>query len=77
MIDSIGGSGKVNNLLSTLNVKPIPRANLQKMERRAGQLVESVAKSSTRNAAQEAFKQEMRYKSFTTNKLCVHMPLKF
>lgn len=61
MIDSIGGSGKVNNLLSTLNVKPIPKANLQKMERRAGQLIESVAESSRKSAAQEAFKQEMRY----------------
>ena len=66
MIDSIGGSGKVNNFLATLNVKTIPRRNLQKMERRAGTFIEAVAESSLQSAAQSAFEQEMRY-SFTIN----------
>jgi len=61
MIDGVGGSGKVNNLLATLNIKPISKRILQKMERRAGQFVEAVAESSMKTAAQTAFQQEMRY----------------
>jgi len=59
MIDSIGGSGKVNNMLSTLNIAPINRRNLQDMERRAGRFVECVAKQSKETAAREAFDSEM------------------
>ena len=66
MIDTIGGSGKVNNFLATLNVKPIPKRNLQKMERRAGQFVEAVAETSVKKAAQTAFQQEMRYNIVNT-----------
>ena len=56
MIDSIGGSGKVNNMLSTLNLGPINRRSLQDIERRAGSFVEAVGKQSFDSAAQEAFK---------------------
>ncbi|XP_053402201.1 uncharacterized protein LOC123555937 isoform X3 [Mercenaria mercenaria] len=59
MIDSIGGSGKVNNMLSTLNIAPINKRNLQDMERRAGRFVESVAQQSIDTAAQETFQKEM------------------
>ena len=61
MIDSVGGSTKVNNMLSTLNMKPISKKNLQSIERRAGTFVESVAKQSASNAAHDAFQKEMRY----------------
>lgn len=60
MIDSIGGSGKVNNMLATLNIAPINRRNLQGMERRAGRFVETVANNSIDSAAQETFMKEMR-----------------
>ena len=60
MIDSIGGSGKVNNMLPTLNIAPINWRNLQSMERRAGSFVESVAQQSIDTAAQETFNMEMR-----------------
>jgi hypothetical protein len=60
MIDSIGGSGKVNNMLSTLNIAPVNRKSLQDMERRAGRLVESVAKQSIDTAAKNTFQKEMR-----------------
>lgn len=61
MIDSVGGPGKVNNMLSTLNIKPIHSNNLKIMERRAGDFVESVANNSMKAAAEDAFKKEMRY----------------
>lgn len=69
MIDSIGGSGKVNNMLSTLNIRPIPRKNLKAMERRAGAFVESVAQKSLASAAQDAFQNEMRLVVIFQNKL--------
>ena len=64
MIDSIGGSGKVNNMLSTLNLGPINRRSLQDIEKRAGSFVEVVGKQSFDSVAQEAFTAEMR---------CVHV----
>lgn len=60
MIDSIGGPVKVNNMLSTLNIPPIGEKNLKCMERRAGEVVEKVARMSTLNAAKEAFEMEMQ-----------------
>lgn len=60
MIDNIGGSGKVNNMLSTLNIAPINKRSLQDMERRAGRFVESVAQQSIDSAAHDTFNKEMR-----------------
>jgi hypothetical protein len=60
MIDSVGGAGKVNNLLSTLIIQPIHRKNLKHIERRSGSFVEDVAENSIRSAAKDAFKKEMR-----------------
>ena len=50
---------KVNNFLSTLNIPEIQSKNRKHMERRAGDLIETVATESTRTAADEAFKAEM------------------
>ena len=61
MIDSLGGPVRVNNVLSTLNLKTINVKNLKSMENRAGRTVEMVSKESTHAAANEAFKQEMEY----------------
>ena len=73
MIDSIGGARKVNNFLTTLNMKPIPHANLTSMERRTGPTVERVAKDVCREAAEATFQEEMRYSfcSFVEN-LLIH-----
>lgn len=60
MIDSIGGPVKVNNMLSTLNIKPISNKNLMKMQRRAGAAVETVSKRLAKEAAAKAFQQEMK-----------------
>jgi len=59
MIDNIGGPGRVNNFLTTLNVPPICNRNLKSMERRAGSVVEAVADISMRKAAEEAYHAEM------------------
>ena len=59
MVDSIGGPVRMNNFLSTLNILEIQDKNLKLMERRAGDLIETVATESTRAAANEAFKAEM------------------
>lgn len=59
MIDSLGGPDRVNNILSTLNLKPMNPKSLKHMERRAEAYVEAVAKMSTRKAASEAFETEM------------------
>lgn len=59
MIDSLGGPNRVNNFLSTLNIKPIDQKNLKSMERRAGQKIEEVAKRSMELAATETYKLEM------------------
>ena len=55
MVDSIGGPVRMNNLLSTLNIPDIQDKNLKFMERRAGDLIETIATESTRAAANEAF----------------------
>lgn len=57
MIDSLGGPNRVNNFLSTLNIKPLDQKNLKSMERRAGQQIEVVAKRSMELAA--TYKLEM------------------
>ena len=61
MIDTGLGPTRVNNFLTTLNMKPINHRNLKKMERRAGAAVEEVAEESARRAAKAAFDQEMMY----------------
>lgn len=58
MIDSVGGPVKVNNMLSTLNIPPIGKKKLKYKERRAGEVVETVAGMSTQNAIKEAFEME-------------------
>lgn len=59
LIDSLGGPTRVNNFLSTLNIKPIDQKNLKSMERRAGQKIEEVATRSMELAATETYKLEM------------------
>lgn len=59
MIDSLGGPNRVNNFLSTLNIKPIDQKNLKSMERRTGQKIGEVAKRSMELAATETYKLEM------------------
>lgn len=59
MIDRLGGLNRVNNFLSTLNIKPIDQKNLKSMERRAGQKIEEVAKRSMELAATDTYKLEM------------------
>lgn len=58
MIDSLGGPDRVNNVLAALNLKPISQKNLM-IERRAGNFVESIAKSSMSKAAKDSFELEM------------------
>ena len=69
MIDSIGGMDRVNNYLTTLNLKPISVDKLKKMERRAGAHVETVADRSMSNSAAEAFTMEMRYNQVLYSKV--------
>lgn len=59
MIDNLGGTDRVNNLLAALNMKPVNAKNLKVMERRAGHFVEKVSKMSTDKAAKESSQQEM------------------
>lgn len=59
MIDSLGGPDRVNNVLAALNLKPISQKNLKMIERRAGNFVESIAKSSMSKAAKDSFELEM------------------
>ena len=59
MVDSIGGSVRVNNFLSTLNISEIQYNNLKFMEGRAGDIIDTIATKSTRAVANEAFKAEM------------------
>ena len=61
MIDNFGSSGKVNNLLSTLNVGRTTRRSLQAVEERAACFLESVAKQSIESMAKQAFTEEMGY----------------
>lgn len=59
MIDNLGGTDRVNNLLAALNMKPVNAKNLKVMERRAGHFVEKVSKMSTDKAAKKSFQHEM------------------
>lgn len=59
MTDLLGGPERVNNILSTLNIKPVNPKSLKHMERWAGAYVEAIAKMSTRKPATEAFETEM------------------
>lgn len=59
MIDNLGGTYRVNNLLAALNMKPVNAKNLKVIERRAGHFVEKVSKMLTDKAAKESFQQEM------------------
>uniref|UniRef100_K1Q499 Mutator-like transposase domain-containing protein n=1 Tax=Magallana gigas TaxID=29159 RepID=K1Q499_MAGGI len=59
MIDSLGGPDRVNNVLAALNLKPISQKNLKMIERRAGNFVESIAKSSMSKAAKDSFELQM------------------
>lgn len=59
MIDSIGGPTRVNNMLTTLNLKSISDKNLKKMERRAGVFIEEYASGSMKHAAQKSYNDEM------------------
>ena len=58
MIDVIGGARKVNNILATLNIRPISEKNLKKMERRAGEAMEEFADENMRTEAKIAFAKE-------------------
>ena len=60
MIFNHGGTDRVNNFSTSLNVKLINAKNLKVMEKRAGSLVENVSEISTKTAAKESFKQEMK-----------------
>lgn len=59
MVDSLGGPVKVNNFLSTMNLKTIPNKNLKAMEERAGEVMVAHSVQSTRQAAENAFENEM------------------
>lgn len=59
MIDNLGGSVRVNNLLSTLNLKPIYDRNFRQIEERPVETIETFATDLTRNAAHGAFDKEM------------------
>lgn len=59
MIDSLGGPDRANNLLSTLNIPTINNKTLMVLERRAGESVETVAKVTTKKAAEKAYHVEM------------------
>lgn len=59
MIDNLGGTDRVNNLLPALNMKPMNAKNLKAIERRAGQFIEKVSKMSADKAAKESFQLEM------------------
>lgn len=59
MIDSLGAPNLENNILSTLNIKPIDQKNLKSMECRAGQKMEEAAKQSKESATTETYKLEI------------------
>lgn len=52
MIYNLEGTDRVNNLLASLNIKPVNAKNLKVMERGAGHFVEQVSKMSTEKAAE-------------------------
>ena len=43
MVDSIGGSVRVNNFLSSLNISEIQNNSLKLMEGRAGDIIDTIA----------------------------------
>lgn len=60
MIDSLGAPNLENNILSTLNIKPIDQKNLKSsMQYRAGQKMEEAAKQSKESATTETYKLEI------------------
>ena len=59
MIDNIGGYDRVNNFLSTLNMRALSQSSLKKMERLAGDGVDEVSNKSCKKAAKETLKQEL------------------
>ena len=60
MINNLGGTDHVNNFLTSLNIKQINAKSLVVMERRAGSFIEKVSEKSTKTAAKESLKQEMK-----------------
>ena len=60
MIFNLGGTDRVNNFSTSLNVKLINTNNLNVMEKRAGSFVENMSEKSTKTDAKEYFKQEMK-----------------
>lgn len=57
MIECLGGTDRVNNIASTLFLKPINLKSLKHMERRAAMYVEAVAKMSTRKVLLRLLRQ--------------------
>lgn len=62
MIEVIGGAVKTNNLLTILNIKAIPPANLKAFENRVGPQIMEMNRKNNEKYAKEAFDTEMRYK---------------
>ncbi len=60
MIDSIGRGRKVNNILATLNIKPISEKNLIIMEERAGKVMESLNQEVMDHYTHEAYVAEIK-----------------
>ncbi|KAH3712714.1 hypothetical protein DPMN_072469 [Dreissena polymorpha] len=58
MIYGLGGSLKVNNFLSALDMKEVDPENLKLMENRAGEIIEAVAKETAKDAGQEKMASE-------------------
>ena len=58
MIDSVGVTDRVNNMLTTLNVKPINHKKLKILKHRAGESMEA-ADISTRQAQEDSIAMEM------------------
>ncbi|KAH3814883.1 hypothetical protein DPMN_143400 [Dreissena polymorpha] len=56
---SLGRPMKVNNFLTTLNIKLIANRNLKKIEARAWEAIKKISKSSTNKAAIDAYEKEM------------------
>lgn len=73
MIDNLGGTDRVNNLLAALNMKPVNAKNLKVMERRAGHLYRRCQKcQSTRlqkNLSSRRWSKMINFSSNTTKEL--------
>ncbi|KAH3747847.1 hypothetical protein DPMN_182279 [Dreissena polymorpha] len=50
---------KVNNFLTTLNIKLIANRNLKKMEARAGEAIKKISTASSNKAAIDAYEKEI------------------